>query len=87
MNKLYRFTPDITDYIFEKSNLDAYGLTPNKIYQVIDIKNRNYHKSKYNKNQIFLNIINDRGESCSFSEKWFKPIDIEREEKLKQLNI
>lgn len=80
----YRFIPDLNrqDDLFSELSLDIYGLTPNKIYEVIGIESK---KTRHKTTKTFLTLINDRGEKLSFNSDWFREINIEREQKLNQI--
>ena len=79
----YRFIPDLNrqDDLFSDLSLDIYGLTPNKIYEVIGIESKRTWKTT----KTFLKLINDRREEVSFNSDWFREINIEREQKLNQI--
>ena len=80
----YRFIPDLNrqDDLFSDLSLDIYGLTPNKIYEVVGIESK---KTRHKTTKTFLTLINDRGEKLSFNSDWFREIDLEREQKLNQI--
>jgi hypothetical protein len=87
----YRFTPnchpesgEARSNVFSESNLDIYGLTPMKIYDVTKIEVR---KTRHKTSQTFLRVINDRKEETSFRSDWFTSIELDREEKLNKLGI
>ena len=91
----YRFIPDLNrqDDLFSELSLDIYGLTPNKIYEVIGIESKTectgplvrVSKRTWKTTKTFLTLINDRGEKLSFNSDWFREINIEREQKLNQI--